>query len=117
VDLDAFAGNTHDGDDYAGHPQKKKNHLLVLLASLFVVSIGFGITLPVLPFYGERIAMGARASHQMMVVNVGLLTGVFSLMQLLLAPLSGWLSDRIGRRPLLLQLQSLPPCGVPAGRV
>ncbi len=79
-----------------------RKHLLVLLASLFVVSIGFGITLPVLPFYAERLAMAAGASHRMMVVHVGLLTGVFSLMQLLFAPLWGRLSDRIGRRPLLL---------------
>lgn len=79
-----------------------RNHLLVLLASLFVVSIGFGITLPVLPFYAERLAMAAGASHKTMVVHVGLLTGVFSLMQLLFAPLWGRLSDRIGRRPVLL---------------
>ena len=79
-----------------------KKHLFVLLASLFVVSIGFGITLPVLPFYAERLAMASGASHKMMVVHVGLLTGVFSLMQLLFAPMLGRLSDRIGRRPLLL---------------
>ena len=77
-------------------------HLLVLLASLFVISIGFGITLPVLPFYAERLAMAAGSSHKTMVVHVGLLTGVFSLMQLLFAPLWGRLSDRIGRRPLVL---------------
>lgn len=79
-----------------------KKHLFVLLASLFVVSIGFGITLPILPFYAERLAMAAGASHKTMVVHVGLLTSVFSLMQLLFAPLWGRLSDRIGRRPLLL---------------
>jgi DHA1 family multidrug resistance protein-like MFS transporter len=79
-----------------------KKHLLVLLASLFVVSIGLGITLPVLPFYAERLAMAAGASHRMMVVHVGLLTGVFPLMQFLFAPLWGRLSDRVGRRPLFL---------------
>ena len=79
-----------------------KKHLFVLLTTLFIVSIGFGITLPVLPFYAERLAMAAGSSHKMMIVHVGLLTGVFSLMQLLFAPLWGWLSDRIGRRPLLL---------------
>lgn len=79
-----------------------RKHLLVLLASLFVVSIGFGITLPVLPFYAKRLAMAAGASHKTMVVHVGLLTSVFSLMQLLFAPLWGRLSDRAGRRPLLL---------------
>ena len=79
-----------------------KRHLLVLLASLFVVSIGFGITLPVLPFHAERMAMAAGSSHKTMALHVGLLTGVFSLMQLLFAPLWGRLSDRVGRRPLVL---------------
>jgi DHA1 family multidrug resistance protein-like MFS transporter len=79
-----------------------KSHLFVLLASLFVVSIGFGITLPVLPFYAERLAMASGSTHKMMVVHVGLLTGIFSLMQLLFAPLWGRLSDRVGRRPLVL---------------
>ena len=80
----------------------KSKHFSVLLASLFVVSIGFGITLPVLPFYAERLAMSAGASHKTMVVHVGLLTGVFSLMQLLFAPFWGRLSDRMGRLPILL---------------
>ena len=79
-----------------------RKHLVVLLASLFVVSIGFGITLPVLPFYAERLAMAAGASHKTMVIHVGLLTGVFSLLQLVFAPLWGRLSDRVGRRPLFL---------------
>ena len=77
-------------------------HLVVLPASLFVVSIGFGIILPVLPFYAERPAMASDSSHKMMVVHVGLLTGVFSLMQLLLASLWGRLLDHLGRRHILL---------------
>lgn len=85
---------------YAHVPMNK--HLLVLLASLFVVSIGFGITLPVLPFYAERLAMAAGASHKTMVIHVGVLTSIFSLMQLLFAPLWGRLSDSVGRRPLVL---------------
>ena len=42
-----------------------KKHLFVLLACLFVVMIGFGITLPVLAFYVERLALaeGRRASQ------------------------------------------------------
>ena len=38
-------------------------HLAVLLVCLFVVMIGFGITLPVLPFYVERLALQEGASH------------------------------------------------------
>ncbi|MFZ1700932.1 MAG: MFS transporter [Pyrinomonadaceae bacterium] len=76
--------------------------LFVLLACLFVVMIGFGITLPVLPFYIERLALEAGASPQSSVLHVMLLTGVYSLMQLFFAPLWGHWSDRIGRRPLIL---------------
>ena len=79
-----------------------RKHLFVLLACLFVVMIGFGITLPVLPFYVERIALKAGATQQSMVLQVTLLTGVYSLMQLVFAPLWGRWSDRIGRRPLIL---------------
>ena len=79
-----------------------KKHLLVLLACLFVVMIGFGITLPVLPFYVERLALEAGASQQLIVLHVTLLTGVYSLMQLVFAPVWGRWSDRIGRRPLIL---------------
>ena len=79
-----------------------KKHLVVLLACLFVVMIGFGITLPVLPFYVERLALKAGASQQSIVLHVTLLTGVYALMQLVFAPLWGRWSDRIGRRPLIL---------------
>ncbi len=79
-----------------------KKPLFVLLACLFVVMIGFGITLPVLPFYVERLALEAGAAQQSIVLHVTLLTGVYALMQLVFAPLWGRWSDRIGRRPLIL---------------
>lgn len=79
-----------------------KKHLFVLLACLFVVMIGFGITLPVLPFYVERLALAGGASNKSAVLHVGLLTGVYAVMQLLFAPLWGRWSDRMGRRPLIL---------------
>lgn len=79
-----------------------KTHLFVLLACLFVVMIGFGITLPVLPFYVERLALAGGASRQSVVLHVTLLTGVYALMQLIFAPVWGRWSDRIGRRPLIL---------------
>ena len=79
-----------------------KRQLFVLLACVFVVMIGFGITLPVLPFYVERLALAEGASRQAIVLHVGLLTGVYPLVQLIFAPLWGRWSDRIGRRPLVL---------------
>ncbi|MEO8196960.1 MAG: MFS transporter [Thermoanaerobaculia bacterium] len=79
-----------------------KKHLVVLFASLFVVMIGFGITLPVLPFYVERLAVKGGGSRAAVVLHVGLLTGVYALMQFVFAPVWGRLSDRTGRRPLVL---------------
>ena len=77
-------------------------HLFVLLACVFVVMIGLGITMPVLPFYVERLALAAGARRQAVVMHVGLLTGVYALGLLIFAPVWGRLSDRTGRRPLIL---------------
>ena len=79
-----------------------KKHLFVLLACLFVVMIGFGITLPVLPFYVQRLALAAGAPQTSIVLHVTLVAGVYSLMQLVFAPVWGRWSDRVGRRPLIL---------------
>ena len=77
-------------------------HLFVLLACLFVVMIGLGITMPVLPFYVERLALAEGVSRQLVVIHVGFLTGVYALGQLIFAPVWGRLSDRTGRRSLIL---------------
>jgi multidrug resistance protein len=72
----------------------KKSPLVVLFVTVFIDLIGFGIVLPLLPFYAEHF--GANA------LLVGLLSTCFSLMQLLFAPVWGRLSDRVGRRPVIL---------------
>lgn len=64
-----------------------------LFLIVFVDLIGFGLVIPLLPFYALRFA----ASPQ----QVTLLLAVYSLMQLFTAPLWGRLSDRVGRRPVL----------------
>jgi DHA1 family multidrug resistance protein-like MFS transporter len=84
------------GEDMIG------KRLFVLLECLFVTMIGFGITLPVLPFYVERLALAAGAPRQAAALHVGMLTGVYPLVQLFFAPLWGRWSDRIGRKPLML---------------
>jgi DHA1 family multidrug resistance protein-like MFS transporter len=76
--------------------------LSVLFACVFVVMIGLGITMPVLPFYVERLALVEGVSRQAVVMHVGLLTGVYALGQLIFAPVWGRWSDRTGRRPLIL---------------
>ncbi len=65
-----------------------------LFLIVFVDLVGFGLVIPLLPFYAVRFG----ASPQ----QVTLLLSVYSLMQLFTAPLWGRLSDRIGRRPVLM---------------
>ncbi len=73
---------------------KTKNALLVLFLVMFLVYVGFGIMIPVLPFYAEEI--GASPTE------LGLLMAVYSLMQLIFAPMWGKISDRYGRKPVML---------------
>ncbi|MDH3744702.1 MAG: MFS transporter [Acidobacteriota bacterium] len=68
--------------------------LSTLMVTAFVDMMGFAIIFPLLPFYAEKL--GADA------FKVGALVSVFFLAQLLSAPLWGKLSDRFGRRPVIL---------------
>ena len=65
-------------------------HLFVLLACVFVVMIGLGITMPVLPFYVERLALAEGATRQAVVMHVGLLTGVYALGLIPVSVLECW---------------------------
>lgn len=64
--------------------------------------IGFGITLPVLPYYAERLGASEQTSREFIILQVSLLTSLYALMQLIFAPIWGQCSDRFGRKPLLL---------------
>ncbi len=68
--------------------------LLVIFLTIFVNLVGFGIIVPLLPFYAERF--GASG------LTIGLLFGIFSLCQLVASPVLGAASDRYGRRPVLI---------------
>ncbi|HRP08104.1 MAG TPA: MFS transporter [Gemmatimonadales bacterium] len=66
----------------------------LVLATVFVDIVGFGMILPILP--------GHAASLGISPVMIGVLVGAYSAIQLLLAPFWGRVSDRFGRRPVLL---------------
>ena len=73
----------------------KRSPLLVIFVTVFIDLVGFGIVIPVLPFYVEGSRFGASPRA------VGLLFASYSIMQLVFSPILGRLSDRYGRRPVL----------------
>ncbi len=67
--------------------------IVILFLIVFVDLVGFGILIPLLPFYVQRVGAGPE------VITITL--GLFSLFQFIAAPLWGKLSDRYGRKPIL----------------
>ncbi len=84
--------------------EARKGSLLVIFLTVFIDLLGFGIVLPLLPIYAKDIAaqMNLEADHMQVGIIIALLMSSFSAMQFLFAPLWGRLSDRIGRRPVLI---------------
>ncbi|MEO5995260.1 MAG: MFS transporter, partial [Ginsengibacter sp.] len=79
-----------------------QKNLVVILCGLFLVMAGFGITLPVLPFYIKNLSQAQGISSENLWLHVGLITGIYPFMQFLFSPYLGSLSDELGRRPLIL---------------
>ncbi len=67
--------------------------MLILFLIVFVDLVGFGIMIPLLPFYVERVGAGPE------IITITL--GLYSLFQFVAAPLWGRLSDKYGRKPIL----------------
>jgi len=72
----------------------RKPSILVILLTVFIDLIGFGIVVPLVPVYSRHF--GAEG------IMIGVIIASFSAMQFLFAPIWGRLSDRHGRRPILL---------------
>lgn len=73
-----------------------RSPLIVIFTTVFIDLVGFGIVIPVLPFYAEGTVFNATPRM------VGLLFASYSVMQLIFSPVLGSLSDKYGRRPVLL---------------
>ena len=71
-----------------------KRNLYILTFVLFVVMLGYGIVIPILPFYIESMGAGGT--------ELGFLVASYAVMRLIFGPIWGGLSDRIGRKPILL---------------
>jgi multidrug resistance protein len=72
----------------------RSRQVLILFFGLFLVHVGFGIIIPIMPYFAE--SMGATSVH------LGLLMASYSLTQFIFAPMWGRLSDRVGRRPVII---------------
>lgn len=72
----------------------KKSPLAILFLTVLLDLIGFGIVLPLLPTYARQL--GATP------VMIGLIAAIYSSMQFIFSPIWGKLSDKIGRRPVML---------------
>ena len=67
--------------------------LLIIFLTIFIDLVGFGIVIPLLPFYAKE--------YHATPLDFGLLMSSYSLMQFVFSPIWGSLSDRYGRRPIL----------------
>jgi len=71
-----------------------RRNITILFFTLVVVMLGFGMVIPVMPFYVDSI--GGSGS------TMGLLMATYAVMQFIFAPMWGSLSDRYGRKPVLV---------------
>jgi len=85
---------TANGEPRTANPQFLVRPLAIIFLTLFVNLVGFGIIIPLLPFYAQTFGASPLA--------IGLLFASFSLSQLIASPVLGDLSDRWGRRPVLI---------------
>lgn len=69
--------------------------LMIICLTVFIDLVGFGIMIPLLPYYAETAPFFATP------FEIGILFASYSLMQFIFAPILGSLSDRYGRRPIL----------------
>ena len=88
------------------HQEKVKKRdgsgsLGILWFTIFLDLLGFGIIIPILPVVAKEYAVKANWGIEPDIM-VGIVVMAFSLMQLLFSPAAGNISDRIGRRPVLL---------------
>ncbi len=74
----------------------RRGALLVIFLTVFIDLLGFGIVLPLLPLYGDQFATDPGGWQ------IGALMASYSLMQFVFSPVWGGLSDRIGRRPVIM---------------
>lgn len=71
-----------------------RKNVIILSFTLVVIMLGFGIVIPIFPFYIERLGAGGS--------ELGLLAATYAVMRLVFGPVWGSISDRVGRKPILM---------------
>ena len=71
-----------------------RRNLTILAVTMIVIMLGFGMVMPIMPFYIDKLGATGR--------DLGWLVAVYALMQLIFAPIWGSVSDRVGRKPVLM---------------
>ena len=74
--------------------KSNRRNVAILAFTLIVVMIGYGMVIPLFPFYIEKLGASGR--------DLGLLVAVSSLLELIFGPIWGGISDRTGRKPIFL---------------
>ncbi|WP_166503959.1 MFS transporter [Carboxydothermus islandicus] len=72
----------------------KNKELILLIASMAIIMVGFGVVIPILPYYVKHF--------QATSLHMGLLMSVYAIMQFIFSPLWGRISDQKGRKPIFL---------------
>lgn len=75
-------------------PPANRASQTILFLTVFVDLLGFGIVIPFLPMFAKRLGVSG--------FGIGWILAIYSLMQLLFAPVLGRISDRVGRRPIIM---------------
>ncbi|GAW98767.1 MFS transporter [Secundilactobacillus mixtipabuli] len=72
---------------------KVKRAILILILSEFLVCLGIGLVIPVMPFLRNQLHLSA--------FDMGVMTALFSFAQFITSPIIGRISDRVGRKPII----------------
>ena len=87
---------------FFGIERMKKPSVLVIFLTVFIDLIGFGIVVPLVPIYSKHLVPDVIHPMWAQGIAIGIIFASYSAMQFIFSPIWGRLSDRYGRRPVLL---------------